>query len=167
MRDGVLPLARARNLGAAHALEHGAELLIFLDVDCIPGEQLIDRYAQAARDPAHHRSLLCGTVAYLLPPPSAGYRLTDLPTLAGLHPDRPAPAPGETRQSTDHTLFWSLSFALTQWRRPRRSWMRRSQSGAHQLTFPNSRMRAGMSRVRTMNASTRTASVSPTPSIFR
>ncbi|MFD5203559.1 glycosyltransferase family 2 protein [Streptomyces sp. NPDC058375] len=25
VRDGALPLARARNLGAAHALEHGAE----------------------------------------------------------------------------------------------------------------------------------------------
>ncbi|MFH9758690.1 glycosyltransferase family 2 protein [Streptomyces anulatus] len=112
VRDGALPLARARNLGAAHALEHGAELLVFLDVDCVPGERLLDRYAQVARDPAHRRSLLCGTVAYLPPPPPAGYRLTDLPTLAGPHPARPAPAPDETHQGTDHTLFWSLSFAL-------------------------------------------------------
>ncbi|PWI05038.1 sugar transferase [Streptomyces sp. NWU339] len=113
VRNGKLPLARARNLGAAHALKHGAELLVFLDVDCIPGERLLERYTQVARDLAHHRSLLCGTVAYLPPPDPTGYRLADLPTLAEPHPDRPAPAPGETRDGTDHTLFWSLSFALT------------------------------------------------------
>jgi len=111
--DGNLPLARARNLGAAHALEHGADLLVFLDVDCVPGAELLARYTQVARDPAHRGSLLCGTVAHLPPPGRAGYRLGDLPALAGPHPARPAPAPGETRAGTDHTLFWSLSFALT------------------------------------------------------
>ncbi|MFI8306177.1 glycosyltransferase family 2 protein [Streptomyces sp. NPDC085927] len=113
VRDGNLPLARARNLGAAHALEHGAELLVFLDVDCVPGERLLERYAQVARDPAHRRSLLCGTVAYLPPPGPTGYRLAHLPVLAQPHPARPAPAPDETRDGGDHTLFWSLSFALT------------------------------------------------------
>src|SRR5436190_12184408 len=63
VRDGKLPLARARNLGAAHALEHGAELLVFLDVDCVPGERMLERYTQVGRDPACHSSLLCGTVA--------------------------------------------------------------------------------------------------------
>ncbi|MFD6418789.1 glycosyltransferase family 2 protein [Streptomyces sp. NPDC060194] len=113
VRDGVLPLARARNLGAVHALDRGADLLVFLDVDCAPGERLLERYAQVARDPAHRRSLLCGTVAYLPPPPPAGYRLADLPALAAPHPARPSPAPDETRRSADHPLFWSLSFALT------------------------------------------------------
>ncbi|MFF3487994.1 glycosyltransferase family 2 protein [Streptomyces sp. NPDC002701] len=113
VRAGNLPLARARNLGAAHALERGADLLVFLDVDCVPGERLLERYTQVARDPAHQRSLLCGTVAHLPPPGPAGYRLRELPALAGPHPARPAPAPGETRAGTDHTLFWSLSFALT------------------------------------------------------
>ncbi|MDQ1035636.1 hypothetical protein QFZ75_002052 [Streptomyces sp. V3I8] len=113
VRDGRLPLARARNLGAAHALERGAELLVFLDVDCVPGERLLERYARVARDPAHHRSLLCGTVAHLPPPGPAGYRLADLPALAEPHPARPVPAPHETLDAADHTLFWSLSFALT------------------------------------------------------
>jgi Luciferase-like monooxygenase len=45
---GPLPLARARNTGAQHALRTGAELLIFLDVDCIPGSLLVRRYLQAA-----------------------------------------------------------------------------------------------------------------------
>ena len=58
---GRLPLAAARNAGAEAALEAGAELLVFLDVDCLPGDRLLPRYAQAARDDA----LLCGPVTYL------------------------------------------------------------------------------------------------------
>ncbi|WP_314410542.1 glycosyltransferase family 2 protein [Streptomyces sp. DSM 40484] len=113
VRDGKLPLARARNLGAAHALARGAELLVFLDVDCVPGDRLLERYAEVAGD--RPRSLLCGTVAYLPPPPDpvGGYRLADLPALAEPHPARPAPGAGEIQDGTDHTLFWSLSFALT------------------------------------------------------
>ena len=36
-----LPLAAARNVGAEAALTRGAELMIFLDVDCLPGEDLV------------------------------------------------------------------------------------------------------------------------------
>ncbi|MEU2068033.1 glycosyltransferase family 2 protein [Streptomyces anulatus] len=113
VKDGRLPLARARNLGAAHALEHRAELLVFLDVDCVPGEQLLERYRQAALELAPHRSLLCGTVAYLPPPDPAGYRLADLHTLAEPHPGRPTPGAGEIHRNTEYALFWSLSFAVT------------------------------------------------------
>ena len=49
---GRLPLAAARNAGAEAALEAGAELLVFLDVDCLPGDRLLARYLQAARDDA-------------------------------------------------------------------------------------------------------------------
>ncbi|MFF1516109.1 glycosyltransferase family 2 protein [Streptomyces sp. NPDC058305] len=113
VREGNLPLARARNLGAARALQDGAELLVFLDVDCVPAESLLERYVEVANTPAYHHSLLCGTVAYLPPPDPAGYHLNNLHTLASPHPGRPAPAPGEIIESKDHTLFWSLSFALT------------------------------------------------------
>lgn len=113
VRNGALPLARARNLGAARAMDDGAELLVFLDVDCVPGEHLLERYRQVALDARHRRSLLCGTVSYLPPPGPYGYRLADLPELAGPHPGRPAPAAGELRRSEDHRLFWSLSFAVT------------------------------------------------------
>ncbi|MBW5422053.1 glycosyltransferase family 2 protein, partial [Streptomyces sp. BG9H] len=61
--EGRLPLAAARNAGAARALAAGAELLVFLDVDCVPGPTLVQRYAEAAAEGA----LLCGTVAYLPP----------------------------------------------------------------------------------------------------
>ncbi|ARF60434.1 MULTISPECIES: glycosyltransferase family 2 protein [Streptomyces] len=113
VENGRLPLARARNMGAFRALEGGAELLVFLDVDCVPGERLLERYRQVALDAEHQHSLLCGTVSYLPPPGPGGYRLTDLPALAGPHPGRPAPASGEVRRSEDHQLFWSLSFAVT------------------------------------------------------
>ncbi|WP_404961602.1 glycosyltransferase family 2 protein [Streptomyces sp. 147326] len=107
--DGHLPLAAARNAGAARALGAGADLLVFLDVDCVPGASLLDGYVRAAQDGA----LLCGTVAYLPPPPAGGYRLDDLAGMAPPHPARPAPADGRVVHGGDPRLFWSLSFALT------------------------------------------------------
>ena len=105
-----LPLAAARNAGAAAALAAGAELLVFLDVDCLPGRELLDHYANAAR--SGPPALLCGPVAYLPPPPPGGYdpeRLSAYP----FHPARPAPPPGALVTGGDHRLFWSLSFAIT------------------------------------------------------
>ncbi|MEU6062618.1 galactosyltransferase-related protein [Streptomyces sp. NPDC047097] len=112
---GRLPLAAARNAGARRALDAGADLLVFLDVDCVPGPSLLGRYAETAEDGA----LLCGTVAYLPPPPPGGYRLDALPRLAPPHPARPVPADGQMITGGDHRLFWSLSFAVTAatWRR--------------------------------------------------
>ncbi len=113
-----LPLAAARNAGAAAALALGAELLIFLDVDCLPGEDLVAAYRDAARDAATAGSLLCGPVAYLPPPASDGYDLARLADVAP-HPGRPAPASGDRQTHGDPRLFWSLSFAVTPstWRR--------------------------------------------------
>ncbi|MBB6434564.1 glycosyltransferase family 2 protein [Streptomyces candidus] len=106
---GRLPLAAARNAGARRAVAAGADLLVFLDVDCVPGPALLARYAETAVDGA----LLCGTVAYLPPPPPGGYRLASLPRLAPPHPGRPVPGDSEVLRDGDHRLFWSLSFALT------------------------------------------------------
>ena len=106
-----LPLAAARNAGAEAALGAGAELLVFLDVDCLPGDQLLPRYAQAARDDA----LLCGPVTYL----PQGAVLGDCPSGAVLdalrapHAARPDPADGDVVAGDDVDLFWSLSFAVT------------------------------------------------------
>ena len=75
-----LPLAQARNAGARRALDAGAELLVFLDVDCIPGPRLLERYRAVGDEPA----LLCGPVAYL--PPAS-----DRPEEGRPHPARPAP----------------------------------------------------------------------------
>lgn len=106
---GRLPLAAARNAGAERALAAGADLLVFLDVDCVPGPDLLARYARTATDGV----LLCGTVAYLPPPPPHGYRLSTLAALAPPHPGRPVPRDTEVLRDGDHDLFWSLSFALT------------------------------------------------------
>ena len=59
-----LPLAQARNAGARQAIAAGAELLVFLDVDCIPGRGLLERYGDAAASVGAD-ALLCGPVAYL------------------------------------------------------------------------------------------------------
>ncbi|MBM9623909.1 glycosyltransferase family 2 protein [Streptomyces zhihengii] len=109
VRDGRLPLAAARNAGAHRALTAGADLLVFLDVDCVPSPTLLTRYADAAAPGV----LLCGPVAYLPPTPDRGYRLGELPALASPHPARPAPPAGVVVRGGDPRLFWSLSFALT------------------------------------------------------
>ncbi len=108
---GPLPLARARNVGAQYALAAGADALIFLDVDCIPGSLLVQRYRHLiATEP--DPSLLCGPVAYLPPPPDGGYQLPALPDSSWPHPSRPVPPEAGTIPGGDHTLFWSLSFAV-------------------------------------------------------
>ncbi|OUZ07263.1 sugar transferase [Aeromicrobium sp. PE09-221] len=110
----ALPLATARNRGAASALREGAELLIFLDVDCLPEGRLVESYVRAAREPRGRDAVLSGPVAYLPPPPAGGYDLGRLAAMADPHPARPAPPRGTVVRDDDgHTLFWSLSFAVT------------------------------------------------------
>lgn len=116
-----LPLGAARNAGARRALQVGASMLIFLDVDCIPAANLVDAYCSALQLKECSDSLLCGSVCYLPPPPEGGYRLCSLPGYADPHPARPAPAPGEVLHGADPNLFWSLSFALSS-----RTWQRLS-----------------------------------------
>ena len=109
-----LPLAAARNLGARAALERGADLVVFLDVDCLASPGLVLAYDQATRRPGCGDALLCGPVAYLPPAPPGGYALHGLDALAAPHPSRPAPPPGTVELDPDgHRLFWSLSFAVT------------------------------------------------------
>jgi GT2 family glycosyltransferase len=108
--DGNLPLARARNRGAEVAMTAGAELLIFLDVDCVPSPRMVGRYLEASDEAPG--DLLCGPVHYLDPPSANGYDLDELPSPTG-HPARPVPAANHLVRKGDHELFWSLSFAVT------------------------------------------------------
>ena len=108
-----IPMAAARNLGAEAALAHGADLLIFLDVDCIPAPDMIGRYVRAAHHPDHRNALLCGPVTYLPAPGAGGYDLARLHLLADPHPARPVPDNDQVLITTEYELFWSLSFALT------------------------------------------------------
>ncbi|WP_194906120.1 glycosyltransferase family 2 protein [Quadrisphaera sp. INWT6] len=116
-----LPLAAARNAAAAAAVERGAELLVLLDVDCVPSPALVATYARAAASDVVRAAagpvLLCGPVAYL-PPEVRVASTADLARLPGAaepHRARPAPEPGEVVLAGPDQwwLFWSLSFATT------------------------------------------------------
>jgi GT2 family glycosyltransferase len=115
-RDGMR-LAAARNAGADRAVQDGAELLVFLDADCIPGEGLVDAYSRASA--SRPDAVLCGPVTYL--PPGVDARDPEaLVRHRRPHAARPAPPPGEliVAHPAQYDLFWSLSFALTaaRWR---------------------------------------------------
>lgn len=109
--DGMR-VGAARNAAAEVALAAGADLLVFLDVDCLPGPDLIDRYVDASL--THPDGLLCGPVTYLesVQRPSSA---DELAVATRPHPVRPDPASGvvETAGFADYDLFWSLSFAVT------------------------------------------------------
>ncbi|GAA1351805.1 glycosyltransferase family 2 protein [Falsarthrobacter nasiphocae] len=114
---GRVPLAAARNLGARTAAEAGADLVVFLDADCIPGTDLLARYRDAAS--ARPDALLAGPVTYLTEDETR-LPLESLRRAVHPHAARPNPPAGtlvtvgareENRQG--YTLFWSLSFAAT------------------------------------------------------
>lgn len=112
----ALPLAAARNCGARTAIELGAETLVFLDVDCLAGPDLIAGYAAAV---AHFPGTIwSGPVTYL-PAGLTGGDLAQPWRLDDPHPARPAPLPGELLPGAEPDLFWSLSFALH-----RHAWLR-------------------------------------------
>ncbi len=112
---GAMPLAAARNRGAEEALADGAELLIFLDVDCIPGRGLVRRYAAAAARIGSQVCVLCGAVSYL--PPLQTRRVYTEDELSGLGVEHPERTVTRSEVSDDMNLFWSLSFGMSaaQW----------------------------------------------------
>lgn len=105
-----LPIAAARNAGAAAAVAAGASTLVFLDVDCIPAADLLERYDAAVT--ARPDAVACGPVTYLPPAPPGGWNAAALAAARAPHPARPDPPPGETAVLAPK-LFWSLSFALS------------------------------------------------------
>ncbi len=107
----TLPLARARNAGAARA---GGDLLVFLDVDCIPAPGLIGDYERHLRP-----GLLMGGVRYLprgRPRGLEDWSIDDLERWGTPHPARPDVT--EVTRTESYELFWSLNFAASRgtWR---------------------------------------------------
>jgi GT2 family glycosyltransferase len=105
-----LPLAVARNRGAQEALDLGGDVLVFLDVDCLPAPALVAGYTRVVC--AHPQTVWSGPVTYLGP----GLTEDELRrpwAFDDPHHARPAPAPGELIRNADPRLFWSLSFALS------------------------------------------------------
>jgi len=104
-----MPLAAARNRAAAAA---SGDLLVFLDVDCIPGPTLLAAYADAA---ASERGLFLGEVLYLPPDAIAGGPAPDpaaLDRLGRPHPARPPLPETGLQREPDAGQLWGLSFAL-------------------------------------------------------
>lgn len=113
---GEFSLAGARNLGGDLAAKNHDGPIIFLDADCLPGDDLIDSYRRALQ--AYPDAVVAGPVTYL---PDGELRTTR----PDPHPARPNPPAGTLQQADarGYELFWSLSFSLTAdtWRRIRRS----------------------------------------------
>ncbi|WP_055474496.1 glycosyltransferase family 2 protein [Gordonia sp. HS-NH1] len=107
----TLQLAEARNTGAAAAIAAGATILVFLDVDCIPGPDMLERYLRSCAATPDLTLLYCGPVTYL-PCDQPTFDARELPRFTDPHPARPSPRCGQTQLSSELMLFWSLSFAV-------------------------------------------------------
>lgn len=100
-----MPLAAARNRSAEAAR---GDVLIFLDVDCIPGPGLVAAYAGAGTD-----GLLLGEVLYLSEGAvGADFDVTHLDRLGRVHPAKPPIPETGLRLEPDAKELWGLSFAL-------------------------------------------------------
>ena len=106
-KDGHLPLAKARNRGATLATQPN---LLFLDVDCIPGEDLLSTMNDAVKE---QDTLWMGSIGYLDSDfPKDQWTVDDLRKHSHSHPALPKLAPGERRLSNRYELFWSLCFTI-------------------------------------------------------
>lgn len=103
-----MPLARARNQAASAA---AGSVLVFLDVDCIPGPDLVGAYTEAI---ARERECVMGPTRYLGPSDTnVAATFENLWDQAVRHPARldPLDAPS-TVAIDDFGELWGLSFAL-------------------------------------------------------
>ena len=100
-----LPLALARRRAAEIAT---GDVLVFLDVDCVPSADCLTHLAAAAAD----GGLWMGDVQYLPKgePSADDWTEADLERVAVSHPLLPNLAAGE-RVDSPHEMFWSLCFA--------------------------------------------------------
>jgi len=101
-----LPLARARNAGRRAA---SGDNLVFLDVDCIPSNDLVEDLDD---DLTQADGLICCEVRYLPDGVvSDGWTQAGLHAAGQPHPVRVFPKVG--REATDNPgLFWSLAFGV-------------------------------------------------------
>ena len=102
---GGLALAHARNVGRRSA---NGDILVFLDVDCIPSCDLVGALEAAV---AENDGLVCGEVLYLTQPVESGWTEQALCIQGMRHPARDFPESGVVL-APDPGLFWSLAFAV-------------------------------------------------------
>ena len=103
-----IPLARARNMAARKA---SGELLIFLDVDCIPAPACVSDYVAASRSA---QGVFMGEVGYLTKDATDnGIDFERFDKVAVQHVDRGGPPEGSLGACEDYRCFWSLNFAIS------------------------------------------------------
>ena len=106
-----LPLSAARNAAIAHLDD--CDLVVLLDVDCIPDPQLVEAYGQASRAVGRRGTVLLGPVGWLsAPAPVAGPIGAGAVRRARSTVKRSFPITG-TMLEPRPELFWSLSFAVS------------------------------------------------------
>jgi GT2 family glycosyltransferase len=104
---GDLPLAAARNSAGRAAV---GEVLVFLDMDCIPTPTLVADYARRLDE---CDGLLMGEVLYLPGGATDGdWRSADFDAIAVRHSDRRGPPAEGIEPCNDYRCFWSLNFAM-------------------------------------------------------
>lgn len=104
--DEPMPLAKARNAAAQAA---SGDVLIFLDVDCVPSPTLCMAYTAALLE---IDACLMGEVRYLPEGGADGADLSALLSIGERHPSKPEPPEAGTAPEPDYGELWGLSFAL-------------------------------------------------------
>lgn len=102
-----MPLACARNLGA----QLTGQLLIFLDVDCIPAADLVADYQRAWEQMPG--AIAMGAVYYLSDLLPDSWQEQTLIDGSQSHHLRTYPAKDTLQKTPDYHLFWSLNFAVS------------------------------------------------------
>ncbi len=115
----ALPLAAARNAAARAAVEEGADLLVFLSGDVIPGSRTLERYAEAVATGAPEG--VAGPVVWqgpllhlpALEESAVGYPFGHLAEIARPDPSDPVVDPGQTVVEPRWELFRGCAFAMS------------------------------------------------------
>lgn len=110
--EAKLPLARARNVGVATALERGADGVALLDVDCIPEPGLVADYRDLLGTTGPRPAVISGRVRYL--PEGLADDDHTAEKMAEVGRDHPARMlPDQPLAEGDPRMLWSLNLGCT------------------------------------------------------
>jgi hypothetical protein len=104
-----LPLAAARNRAITALAD--CDLVVLLDVDCLPHPAIIEAFVAAAHEVTPARAVMFGPVGWLTDPVSPDQLDYTLSDAVGMPVKRDFPRSGLAREPRPE-LFWSLAFAV-------------------------------------------------------